>query len=67
MTHIHTTPETIQSLKALGTVITMANGEEWIYYPHWMKQAGPDTVELVSFEHLPEDVKAAIGIGRWGG
>jgi len=65
MTNYIISPEAIASMKALGSTLTVGK-DEWIYFPHWIRQTGPDTVSLVSFEHLPEEVKTAIGVGRWG-
>jgi len=60
MTHYQTTPETIATLKALGSTITTQSGDEWVYLPHWCKITGPDTMDVVSFEHLPDDLRGAI-------
>ena len=52
--------ETLATLQALGNTLTTANGDQWVYMPKWIKIVGPNTVEIVSFEHLPDDVKEAI-------
>jgi hypothetical protein len=51
--------EFIDTIKALGSTI-QTNDSDWIYLPHWMRIDGNGTVEFVSFEHLPEEVRSAI-------
>jgi hypothetical protein len=60
MIQVHLSPDAITSLKAFGNTIITASGEEWIYFPYWMKQTDKDKIELVSFEHLPPEVVSLI-------
>lgn len=49
------------------TTSLQINGHTWHHFPFWMKDMGDGTVEIYSFEKLPEEVKSAIKLFREAG
>lgn len=59
MQRVKLSDEVIAFVKGHSTSLQVAD-RTWHYFPFWLKDMGDGTVEVYSFEKLPEQVKSAI-------
>ncbi len=54
------TKEGKEFLEQVSTILTTPNGEKWLYQPFWYKHIEGNKYLMVSYEKLPDNVKAEI-------
>lgn len=61
-TNLH--PEVLKFFKEQGTVIDTTDSNLYLYYPFWIKVLPDGLVEIVQWNHMPNDLKEMITNNR---
>ena len=61
-TNLH--PEVLKFFKEQGTVIDTTDSNLYLYYPFWIKVLPDGLVEIVQWDHMPNDLKEMITNNR---